>query len=163
MQATLYTLESSCRQLKILKISGPIVNTSGSFLDMQQRWSATENEVFAAYQSVLKFDLHLGEANCVFHCSHKPVEPSLSKDITIPKLKRWSVELADYNIMSAYIKGQNSVMMDAISRLKTLNIHKEPLEKTKTVVVSNTQEHVMEMHSTDIHAKSTTMLHTKQK
>ena len=32
----------------------PIAYTSGSFSDIQQRWSATEKD-FAVYQSVLKF------------------------------------------------------------------------------------------------------------
>ena len=35
----------------------PIVYTSGSFSDMQQRWSATEKEAFAVYQSAVMFDL----------------------------------------------------------------------------------------------------------
>ena len=35
----------------------PIAYTSGSVSDMQQKWSATEREAFAVYQSVLKFDL----------------------------------------------------------------------------------------------------------
>ena len=36
----------------------PIVHTSGSFSDKQQKWSATEKEAFAIYQSVLKFEEH---------------------------------------------------------------------------------------------------------
>ena len=35
----------------------PIANTSGTFLDMQQRWSATEKEVFSIYKFILEFDL----------------------------------------------------------------------------------------------------------
>ena len=41
------------------------VYTSGSFSDMQQRWSATEKEALAVYQSVLKFDLFLRGAECI--------------------------------------------------------------------------------------------------
>ena len=37
----------------------PIAYTSGSFSKMQHRWSAKDKEVFAVYQSVLKFDLYL--------------------------------------------------------------------------------------------------------
>ena len=43
----------------------PVAFTSGSFSEMQQRWSATEKEAYVVYQSVLKFDLHLRDANCV--------------------------------------------------------------------------------------------------
>ena len=37
----------------------PIAYKSGLFSSVQQRWSATEKEAFAVYQSVLKFDLNL--------------------------------------------------------------------------------------------------------
>ena len=51
----------------------PIVYTSDLFSDMQQRWSATEKETFAVYQSALKFDLYLGGAECILCCNHKPL------------------------------------------------------------------------------------------
>ena len=53
----------------------PIVYTSGSFTDMQQKWSATEKEAFAFYQSVLKFDLALRGAQCILCHDHKLLEP----------------------------------------------------------------------------------------
>ena len=73
------------------------------------------------------------------------------------------MELADYNIMFVHIKGKNNVLADTISRLKTLNIYKEPFENTKTPVVSNTQENIMEICETDKHTVSTTMFCTEQK
>ena len=51
----------------------PIAYTSGSFSDSQKRWSATEKEAFAVYQSVLKFDLYFREAQCILCCNHKPL------------------------------------------------------------------------------------------
>ena len=59
---------------------------SGSFYDTQQRWSSTEKEAFAVYQSVLKFDLYLRGAECILHYHHKLLEPFLSKDMKIPNL-----------------------------------------------------------------------------
>ena len=44
----------------------PIAYTSGSFLDMQQRWFVTEKEVYTVYQSVLKFNLHLRGRNVYY-------------------------------------------------------------------------------------------------
>ena len=49
----------------------PIVYTSGPSSNMQQRWSATEKEAFAGYQSVRKFDLYFIEAKCILHCNYK--------------------------------------------------------------------------------------------
>ena len=73
------------------------------------------------------------------------------------------MELAEYNITFIYIKGKNNVLVDAISRLKILNIYKEPMENPKTQAVSSMQEHVMEVHETNIHTLNATMLHACKK
>ena len=61
----------------------------------------------------------------------------LPKGIKIPKLSRWSMELADYNITFVHLKGKNTVLADTISRLKMLDIYKEPMENPKIPAVSN--------------------------
>ena len=48
------------------------------------------------------------------------------------------MELAYYNIMFIHIKGINNVLADTVSRLRKLNIYKEPLENPKAQVVNNT-------------------------
>ena len=58
------------------------------------------------------------------------------------------MQLVDYNIMFVDIKGKNGVLADAISRLKTLNLQKEPLENPKAEVVINTQQVVAEICAT---------------
>ena len=73
------------------------------------------------------------------------------------------MELTNYNIKFVHIKGKNNVLADAISRLKTLNIYKEPLENPKTPVFSNTNGHVMEMCATHMHITSITMLSNEKK
>ena len=49
------------------------------------------------------------------------------------------MELADYNITFVHIKGKDNVLVDANSRLKALNIYKEPLQNPVTPAISNTQ------------------------
>ena len=53
----------------------------GPFSEMQQWWSETEEEAYAGYQAMLKFDLYLRGTMCVLHCDHKLLKPSLSKGI----------------------------------------------------------------------------------
>ena len=72
------------------------------------------------------------------------------------------MELEDYNIAFVHIKGKYSVLADTISRLKTLDIYKEPLGNPKTPAVHNTQGHVMEIFATSIHTINITMLHSEQ-
>ena len=100
--------------------------------------AAIEKEAFAVHQSALKFDLYLRGEKYVLCCNQKSLEPFLSKDIKIPKLNSWSIELADYNITFVYMKGKDNALADTISRLKTLNIYKEPLGNIKAPVVSDT-------------------------
>ena len=73
------------------------------------------------------------------------------------------MELADYRTMFFNIQDKNNFFANAISRLKTLDIYKEPLENPKTPVVSNMQGHFMEICATNMHTLSTTMLHSEQK
>ena len=82
---TLFTDESHYANSGVLTHAGenpedlrPIAYTSGSFSDMKERWSATEKEVFAIYQTVLKFDLYLRKAKYILCCDNKLQEPSLS-------------------------------------------------------------------------------------
>ena len=87
-------------------------------------------------------------------CDHKLLGPFLSKGIEIPKLNRWSMELADYNITFVHIKGKNNVVTDAISWLKMSNIYEEPLENQKAQIVNNTQQIVAEICATSMHKVS---------
>ena len=73
------------------------------------------------------------------------------------------MELGDYNIYICPHQSKNNVLLDAISRLKILNIYKEPLENPKIQIVSNTQEIGMEICATRMHIISTSVLHTEQK
>ena len=115
---------------------------------MQQRWSATEKDAYALHLSVLKFDLYLRGANFILHCNHKPLDPFLSKGIKIPKLNRWSKELADYNIKYIHIKGKHNILAYAISRLKMVNIYIEWFQNPKVKVVNNMQQVAMEVCAT---------------
>ena len=67
------------------------------------------------------------------------------------------MELADYNVMFVHIEGKQIILADAIPRLITLNVYKEPLENQKTSVVSNMKENIMEIYATDMHTISASM------
>ena len=75
----------------------------------------------------------------------------LSKGIKTPKLNRWSMQLADYNITLMHIKGKHNILADAICRLKMLNIYKVPLENPNIQVVNNMQQVVTEVYATSMH------------
>ena len=84
--------------------------------------SSTEEEAFAVYQSVLKFNFYFRVAVHKLCCGHKLLEPFLSKGIKMPKVDQWAMELAGYNILFLHIKRSNNIIADIISRLKILDI-----------------------------------------
>ena len=65
--------------------------------------------------------------------------------------------------MFVHIKVKNNDLVDAISRLKKLNIYEEPLENPKAQVVYNTQEVITEICVTNMYTIRTSMLCSKQK
>ena len=60
------------------------------------------------------------------------------------------MELSDYDLMFIHIKGNNNILADGISGLKTQDIYKEPLDNPKT---SDTLTCNAEMVSSDIQTK----------
>ena len=111
----------------------PIAYISGSFSDMQQRWSATEKEVYAVYQSVLKFDLYLRGEKCVLCCDLKLLEPFLCKGIKLPKLSRWSIELADYNTTFVHIKGKKNFLCGCYLQVKNTKYLPRTIGESKNI------------------------------
>ena len=49
------------------------------------------------------------------------------------------MELTDYNLTFVHIKGNDNILVDAISRLKTLDTYIEPMENGKTDEPRNTE------------------------
>ena len=72
------------------------------------------------------------------------------------------MELADYNITLVHIKGSNNILEDVISRLKMLEIYKDPIEDPKLLKASNTQQHIAEVNTSEIHTFSSNVLSAEQ-
>ena len=70
------------------------------------------------------------------------------------------MESSYYNLMSVHIKGSNNILADAIPRLKTLDIYRDPLENPKT---SNTTNYIGEVITTDIQTLSIDRLCAEQR
>ena len=89
-------------------------------------------------------------AKCILHCDHKPLEPFLLCGMKIPMLYHWSMELSDYNLTFVYIKGSNNILADAVSRLKPLNIYKDPLENPKSTATNDREKCIAEVVKNNI-------------
>ena len=47
-------------------------------------------------------------------------------------LNHWSMELSDNTLILAQFKDSSNILADAISRLNTLDVYRDPLENPKT-------------------------------
>ena len=58
----------------------------------------------------------------------------------IPKLNHWSMELSDYGLTFVYVKGNDYILADVISRLKMLDIYMELIENWRRDAPNSTEE-----------------------
>ena len=106
----------------------PVAYFSRTFTTQNKSWCATEKEAYAVLKSIQRFNYYLRGAKCVLRCNHKPLEPFLSRGMKIAKLDRWAMLLQEYDITFVHIRGKHNILTDAISRLRTSNIYKDPME-----------------------------------
>ena len=95
----------------------PVTFVSGLFRGSQLNWAALTKEAFAIYMSVKKFPFYLTDAQILLRSDHKPLEKFLLKNTLNSKVNNWAMELEVFNIQFDYIKGQNNVLTDMLSRL----------------------------------------------
>ena len=61
------------------------------------------------------------------------------------------MELPDNNIALVNVKGNNNILADAISRLETLVIYRDPIEDPKMLKASDLQQDITEVNINRIH------------
>ena len=83
----------------------PIAFLPCTFMDMQWKWSTTEQEVYGVYYAVTKCDCYLQGAEVIVHNAHKPLARFLNGKNTNNKVNRRGLELATYNITFEWISG----------------------------------------------------------
>ena len=106
----------------------PVAYFSGTFTSQNRSWYATKKEAYAVLKSIQRFNYYLQGTKCTLRCNHKLLEPFLSRGMKIAKLDRWAMLLQEYNISFIHIRGQDNILVDAISQLQTINIYVDPTE-----------------------------------
>ena len=99
----------------------PVTFVSGLFRGSQLNWAALTKEAFAIYMSVKKLSFYLTDAQILLRSDHKPLEKFLLKNTLNSKVNNWTMELEAFNIQFDYIKGQNNILADMLSRLVDIN------------------------------------------
>ena len=82
----------------------PVAFLSHTFSETQCKWSTTE-EAFGVCYTITKWNYYLQGANIIVRNDHKPLARFLNGKNANNKVKRWSLELATYNITFEWISG----------------------------------------------------------
>ena len=110
----------------------PVAYFSGTFTAQNRCWCATEKEACAVLKSVQHFNYYLKGMKCTLCFNHKSKEPFLARGMKIAKLDRWAMLLKEYDITFVHIRGKDNILADTISRLLTINVYEEAIQKITT-------------------------------
>ena len=111
---------------KSITTDHPVAFVSGLFRGSQLNWAALMKEAFAIYMSVKKLSFYLTDQQILLRSDHKPPEKFLQKNTLNSKVNNLAMELEAFNIQFEYIKGDNNVLADTLSRLVAID-HDTPL------------------------------------
>ena len=95
--------------------------SSGKFNDSQSRYHSNWKEFLAIVKAVEKFELFMVNTKFVIKTDNTQVKHWLDKGIKTNKLSnkmliKWQSDLAYYDYEIEYIKGQNNLIADFLSR-----------------------------------------------
>ena len=91
-----------------------------TFLEMQRKWSMTEQEAYGVYYAITKWNYYLQGADIIVRNDHKPLTIFLNGKNANNKVNRWGLELATSNIAFKWISGAKNKSADCFSCLVEL-------------------------------------------
>ncbi len=81
----------------------------------QRRWTLNEKEAYALYQTVMEFAPFLRGHHFTAETDHQNLT-YLTTSIS-PKVERWKLRISEFNLSIRFIKGEDNVIADALSRV----------------------------------------------
>ena len=93
----------------------PIAFMSKSLTRERLRWSVPEKEAYAIYYSFKKFEYLIRDVYFVLRTDHKNL--TFINSDGFAKVKRWKLEIQEFNFDIEFLKGENNNVADDFSRL----------------------------------------------
>jgi hypothetical protein len=103
-------------QKDVQGVEQTVMFVSKKLNDVQQRWSTTDQEMFAIYYSILKLKYILGGRSFIVRSDHNNLRYWFS-DSASPKVERWRQALLEFDFRIEFIAGVNNCVADVLSRL----------------------------------------------
>jgi hypothetical protein len=89
------------------------------FSDVQKRWAVCEKEMYALYYCIKKLHYLIGGRKFFVRSDHKNLQYWTSPSAS-PKIERWKIFLSEYDYSLDYIRGEDNLIADALSRVDTV-------------------------------------------
>ena len=101
----------------------PIAFISKAFTKEQLRWSTPEKEAYAIFYAIKKFDYILRGVHFLLRADHKNL--TFINLENSGKVRRWKIEIQEYDFEVEHVPGKNNVVADVFSRFypSELNLH----------------------------------------
>lgn len=114
--ASLYGIGAYLYQI-IDGVEVPIQFLSAKLTQTQKRWQVREKETYSFYYGVTKFDYLLRDVYFVLHTDHMNLIFLNERAYTSRKVYNWKLAIQEYNFDIVYIKGEDNIVADKLSRL----------------------------------------------
>ena len=95
-------------------VENPIGFISKSLDDVQRRWSTIEKEAYAIFFAIMKWEHHLRDIHFVLQTDHKNLT-FINVDLK-QKVQRWKLAIQEFDFDLQYLKGEDNVIADGMSR-----------------------------------------------
>ncbi|XP_026419667.1 uncharacterized protein LOC113315618 [Papaver somniferum] len=83
--------------------------------------STYERELLAIVMAVQKWRYYLSHSNFIIHTDHQSLQHLMNQRLSTTLQHKWLVKLMGFDYVIKYKKGQDNVVVDALSRLPTIS------------------------------------------
>jgi len=94
----------------------PIAFASHKFTETELNWDIVSKEAFAVIFSLRHFQNIIFRSKIVLFSDHNPIQFAVTNVPRSAKLQRWALELQSYDITIKYIKADDNLVADWLSR-----------------------------------------------
>ena len=113
----------------------PLAKSMRTFSDTEKRYSTIEREATAILWALDKWHYYLLGRQFTIETDHKPLQWLLTKVDLPGKLGRLALHLQQYDIAGIeYVRGEDNVMADALSRIQIGLIRAKPSDTLETLM-----------------------------
>lgn len=104
---------------------------SRTMSETERRLPAVHAELGAIVHALRAFRGYIYGAKLIIHTDHSPLTFLMKQSETNPKLARWLLEIATYDVHFTHVKGAKNTVADCLSRLETENLDPKTLEELR--------------------------------